>query len=149
MEAATVWKVNVQFNRFCAILFLQITLCNRFITHNIITNCSPRFQSFRFLKTRFKKKSLSWVVPSSVNRYRVAQNKVYLVHTILWIIQRAKHNIDIHVHGCVTTFLRDFDKFSYLIFFLLHDILYRAVFLFTGRKRITFNCWHCKLLPKW
>ena len=55
-----------------------------------------------------------------------------------------KHNIDIYVYGCVTTFLRDVDQFPYLIFFFLHNILFRAVFLFTGRKRITFYCWHFK-----
>ena len=36
-------------------------------------------------------------------------------------------------------------NFLYLIFFLLHNILFGAVFcLFTGRKRITFICWYFK-----
>ena len=70
--------------------------------------------------------------------YWVSQKKVYLMYTILYRILRTRNNIDIYVYGCVTKFLRDFDKFPYLIIFLFHDILFRVVFLFTGRKRVTF-----------
>ena len=44
----------------------------------------------------------------------------------------------------MTSFIRDFDNFFWLILFLLHDILFPTVFLFTGRKRITFYYWHFK-----
>ena len=64
------------------------------------------------------------------------------MYTILKRTQRAKNNKDIYAYGCVTTLLRDFEKFPYLIFFPLHDILFRAVFLFTGQKRITLHRWH-------
>ena len=40
--------------------------------------------------------------------------------------------------------VRYFWKIPYLICFLLHNILFRAVFLFTGQKRITFYCRHFK-----
>ena len=80
--------------------------------------------------------------------YWVSQKKVYLMYTILYRILRTKNNIDNYVYGCMTTFLRGFECFPYLIFFLLHSILFRAVFLFTGQNRITFYCCVSKTFAK-
>ena len=48
----------------------------------------------------------------SIFPYRVSQNKVYLMYTILYRTLRTKNNIDIYLYGCVTTFLRDFESFQ-------------------------------------